>query len=107
MRLLRTGLPEPPADHVSPRQRIVDDARDGAACARPARTRRGWRTMEESFGYAGLYTCAAGNVCAGRCPVGIETGTMVIGERARRHSDGARRNAPSAGAADARDRDAG
>ena len=49
--------------------------------------------MEESFGYAGLYTCAAGNVCAGRCPVGIETGTMVIQERARRQSEGTRGNA--------------
>ena len=40
--------------------------------------------MHEGFAYAGLATCAAGNVCAGRCPVGIETGTMVMNERARR-----------------------
>ncbi len=43
--------------------------------------------MEAGFAYAGLETCAAGNVCAGRCPVGIETGTMVLGERARRRTD--------------------
>ena len=54
----------------------------GRGCARPARTRRGSRRWTTSFGYAGLATCAAGNVCALRCPVGIETGTMVIGERA-------------------------
>jgi D-lactate dehydrogenase len=53
--------------------------------------------MEEDFDYAGLYTCAAGNVCAGRCPVGIETGTMVLGERARRRTDADRRTAATAG----------
>ena len=47
----------------------------------------------EAFDYAGLFTCAAGNVCANRCPVGIETGTMVIGERARRRTEGERRTA--------------
>ena len=89
---------------LSPRQRIVDDARDGAAAADAARTMRGSRAMEESFGYAGLYTCAAGNVCAGRCPVGIETGTMVLGERARRQSDANRRTAETAATAHAGDR---
>ena len=89
---------------LSPRQRIVDDARDGAAAHGPARTMRGCTAMEESFDYAGLYTCAAGNVCAGRCPVGIETGTMVIGERARRQTDGDRRSAGDGGAAHAGDR---
>ncbi|MBN9305254.1 MAG: FAD-binding oxidoreductase [Devosia sp.] len=77
---------------LSPRQRIVvtremqrlsetheDDARLAA--------------LQEGFGYAGLYTCAAGNVCAGRCPVGIETGTMVLGERARRKTAGEKRAA--------------
>src|SRR5690606_26244933 len=49
--------------------------------------------LDEGFEYAGLATCAAGNVCALRCPVGIETGTMVIGERARRRTDADRRKA--------------
>ena len=81
---------------LSPRQRIVmtrEMARlkatgedDGAAAA-----------MSDSFDYAGLYTCAAGNVCARRCPVGIETGTMVIGERARRRTDSASRRGASGG----------
>jgi len=77
---------------LSPRQRIVvtremqrlketheDDARLAA--------------LSDGFDYAGLETCAAGNVCAGRCPVGIETGTMVIGERAKRRTDADRRAA--------------
>jgi D-lactate dehydrogenase len=80
---------------LSPRQRIVatrEMARLRQTGEDPARL----AAMEESFDYAGLITCAAGNVCAGRCPVGIETGTMVIGARARRRSDGARRNATTA-----------
>ncbi|HVY51970.1 MAG TPA: FAD-binding and (Fe-S)-binding domain-containing protein [Devosia sp.] len=77
---------------MSPRQRIVvtremqrlrDTGEDPARLAQ----------MHDLFGYAGLYTCAAGNVCAGRCPVGIETGTMVIGERARRRTAGQARAA--------------
>jgi D-lactate dehydrogenase len=40
-----------------------------------------------------MATCAAGNVCATRCPVGIETGTMIIGERARRRTDADRKKA--------------
>src|SRR5690606_21218163 len=35
-------------------------------------------------------TCAACNLCALRCPVGIETGTMIMGERARRRGGAAR-----------------
>jgi D-lactate dehydrogenase len=77
---------------MSPRQRIVatrEKARLRASGEDPARLAE----MEELFAYAGLATCAAGNVCAGRCPVGIETGTMVLGERARRRTDAERRTA--------------
>jgi D-lactate dehydrogenase len=81
---------------LSPRQRIVT-TREMARLRRSGEDDSRLAAMEESFGYAGLYTCAAGNVCAGRCPVGIETGTMVIGERARRQSDGNRRIAETAG----------
>src|SRR3569833_133419 len=68
---------------LSPRQRIVatrEMARLRSTGEDPARL----AAMEDGFDYAGLFTCAAGNVCAGRGPVGIETGTMVIGARARR-----------------------
>ncbi len=81
---------------MSPRQRIAT-TREMARLRRSGEDNDRLAEMEESFGYAGLYTCAAGNVCAGRCPVGIETGTMVVQERARRQSDGNRRIAGSAG----------
>ena len=80
---------------LSPRQRIVT-TREMARLKQTGEDPARLAAMEESFDYAGLFTCAAGNVCAGRCPVGIETGTMVIGARARRRSDGARRTAETA-----------
>ena len=93
---IECGFCEPacPSHHMtmSPRQRIVvtrEKARLKASGEDPARLAQ----MEELFEYAGLATCAAGNVCALRCPVGIETGTMVLGERARRRTDGERRTA--------------
>jgi D-lactate dehydrogenase len=75
---------------MSPRQRIVA-TREMARLRQTHEDDARLAAMSESFDYAGLYTCAAGNVCAGRCPVGIETGSMVIGERARRKTDGERR----------------
>lgn len=93
---IECGFCEPacPATHLtlSPRQRIAvtrERARLRMTGEDPARLAE----METAFEYAGLNTCAAGNVCALRCPVGIETGTMVIGERARRRSDADRRTA--------------
>jgi D-lactate dehydrogenase len=93
---IECGFCEPacPSHHLtmSPRQRIVvtrEKARLKRSGEDPARLAQ----MEELFEYAGLATCAAGNVCALRCPVGIETGTMVIGERARRRTDAERRTA--------------
>jgi D-lactate dehydrogenase len=68
-------------------QRLRETGEDSARLA----------AMTESFDYAGLYTCAAGNVCAGRCPVGIETGTMVLGERAKRKTESEKRTAHLAG----------
>ncbi len=88
---IECGFCEPacPATHLtlSPRQRIAvtrERARLRQTGEDPARL----ATLEEDFQYAGLNTCAAGNVCAERCPVGIETGTMVIGERGRRRTTG-------------------
>jgi D-lactate dehydrogenase len=77
---------------LSPRQRIVitrERARLRISGEDPERL----KALDDGFAYAGLATCAAGNVCALRCPVGIETGSMVIGERARRRDDGDRRKA--------------
>jgi len=93
---IECGFCEPacPSHHMtmSPRQRIVvtrERARLRASGEDPARLAE----MEQLFQHAGLNTCAAGNVCAERCPVGIETGTMVIGERGRRRTDADRRAA--------------
>ena len=93
---IECGFCEPacPSHHLtlSPRQRIVvtrEKARLKATGEDPGRLAQ----MEKTFEYAGLATCAAGNVCALRCPVGIETGTMVLGERARRRTDADRRTA--------------
>src|SRR5262249_715916 len=47
---------------LSPRQRIVT-TREMARLRKSGEDPARLRAMEESFGYAGLYTCAAGNVC--------------------------------------------
>ena len=84
---IECGFCEPacPSHHMTltPRQRIAvtrERARMRASGEDPARLAR----FEADFKYAGLDTCAACNLCSIRCPVGIETGTMIMGERARR-----------------------
>ncbi|MCW5719598.1 MAG: FAD-binding oxidoreductase [Devosia sp.] len=84
---IECGFCEPacPSHHMTltPRQRIAvtrERARLRHTGEDPARLAR----FEADFQYAGLDTCAACNLCSLRCPVGIETGTMIIGERARR-----------------------
>lgn len=74
---------------LSPRQRIAvtrERERLRASGEDPARLKR----LDEDFQYPGLDTCAACNLCSVRCPVGIETGTMVIGQRERRRGSTAR-----------------
>jgi len=93
---IECGFCEPacPSHHMtmSPRQRIVT-TRERARLRSTGEDPERLAAMEASFQYAGLNTCAAGNVCAERCPVGIETGTMVIGERGRRRTEADRRTA--------------
>lgn len=93
---IECGFCEPACPSVqltlSPRQRIAV-TRERARLRETGEDPERLAAMDESFSHAGLATCAAGNVCASRCPVGIETGTMVIGERARRRTDGERRAA--------------
>ncbi len=93
---IECGFCEPacPSHHMtlSPRQRIAvtrERARLRSTGEDPARL----KALDEGFQYAGLDTCAACNLCSLRCPVGIETGTMVIGERGRRRSDADRKTA--------------
>ena len=74
---------------LSPRQRIAvtrERERLRASGEDPARLKR----LDEDFKYPGLDTCAACNLCSTRCPVGIETGTMIIGQRERRRGNTAR-----------------
>ena len=103
---IECGFCEPacPATHLtlSPRQRIAV-TRERARLRQTGESPERLAALDHDFEYAGLNTCAAGNVCAERCPVGIETGTMVLGERARRRTrrraeDGAlrRRATPAA-----------
>ena len=93
---IECGFCEPacPATHLtlSPRQRIVV-TRERARLRETGEDPERLAALDQDFDYAGLQTCAAGNVCAIRCPVGIETGTMVIGERARRRTDADRKTA--------------
>ena len=93
---IECGFCEPacPATHLtlSPRQRIAV-TRERARLRQTGEDPERLAAMEEDFQYAGLNTCAAGNVCAMRCPVGIETGTMVIGERGRRRTEADHRTA--------------
>lgn len=87
---IECGFCEPACPSVqltlSPRQRIAV-TRERARLRQTGEDPERLKALDEGFAYAGLATCAAGNVCASRCPVGIETGTMVIGERARRRTD--------------------
>ncbi|HEY8576793.1 MAG TPA: FAD-binding and (Fe-S)-binding domain-containing protein [Devosia sp.] len=84
---IECGFCEPacPSHHMTltPRQRIAvtrERSRLRETGEDPARLAR----LDADFRYAGMDTCAACNLCALRCPVGIETGTMIMGERARR-----------------------
>jgi D-lactate dehydrogenase len=93
---IECGFCEPacPSHHMtlSPRQRIAvtrERARLRSTGEDPARL----KALDDGFQYAGLDTCAACNLCSLRCPVGIETGTMVIGERGRRRSDADKKTA--------------
>lgn len=90
---IECGFCEPacPSHHMTltPRQRIAvtrERARLRQTGEDPARLAR----LDADFQYAGMDTCAACNLCSLRCPVGIETGTMIMGERARRRGGTAR-----------------
>ncbi len=86
---IECGFCEPacPSHHMTltPRQRIAvtrERARLRSTGEDPARLAR----LDADFQYAGMDTCAACNLCSIRCPVGIETGTLILGERARRRT---------------------
>lgn len=74
---------------LSPRQRIAV-TRERARLRQTGEDAKRLARLDHDFGYAGIDTCAACNLCSLRCPVGIETGTMIIGQRAERRGDLAR-----------------
>ncbi len=68
---------------LTPRQRIViqrEIARLKKACEQPDRL----QALEESYGYFGEQTCAVDGLCAGSCPVDINTGEYTRELRRRR-----------------------
>ncbi len=70
---------------LTPRQRIAV-TRERARLIRTGEDPERLAALTDGFAYAGLDTCAACNLCSLRCPVGIETGTMVLGQRADRRT---------------------
>jgi D-lactate dehydrogenase len=77
---------------TTPRQRIV-------LRREMARQPEGSPVLEAllaEYGYDGIETCAADGLCSVQCPVGIDTGKLVKGLRARRHGAGADRAALAA-----------
>lgn len=90
---IECGFCEPacPSQHMtlSPRQRIAV-TRERERLRRSGEDPERLKRLDADFQYAGLDTCAACNLCSLRCPVGIETGTMIIGQREARRSGTAR-----------------
>jgi len=86
---IECGLCEPACPSagltLSPRQRIAvirEQARLEQAATEPALL----QTLKNGFVEAGMDLCAACNLCSVRCPIGIETGTMILGKREQKRS---------------------
>src|SRR5690606_42006660 len=62
---------------TTPRQRIA--LLKEMAAAPPAERRE----LERQYAYQGVETCAADSLCVQACPVGIDTGAVMKGHRAR------------------------
>jgi D-lactate dehydrogenase len=96
---IECGFCEPacPSHHLTltPRQRIAV-TRERERLRRSGEDPKRLEVLDRDFQYAGLDTCAACNLCSLRCPVEIETGTMIMGQRAQRRKDGGRAVAGSA-----------
>jgi len=86
---IECGFCEPacPSHHLtlSPRQRIAT-SREIARLERAGETGPWLEGLKAGYAYAGRDTCAACNLCSLRCPVGIETGTMIVTQRGDEHS---------------------
>ena len=75
---------------LTPRQRIAV-TREQARLEQAGGSMDVMEALADGFVYAGMDTCAACNLCSLRCPVGIETGSMIMGKRADRRGSGADR----------------
>ncbi len=67
---------------LTPRQRIAV-SREKARLEESRNNADLLATLGRDFVHAGLDTCAGCNLCAINCPIGIETGTLVLKERSR------------------------
>jgi len=67
---------------LSPRQRIVG-LREMARLQATGEDASQLRAIGESYAYQGVETCAADSLCSLTCPVGINTGTMMLKKRAQ------------------------
>jgi D-lactate dehydrogenase len=87
------GFCEPvcPSRHLTttPRQRIVIRRE----MARQPKGSPVQRALIEQYEYDGIQTCAADGTCQIACPLGIDTGALVKGFRAREHTEKAQKNA--------------
>ncbi len=70
---------------LTPRQRITV-AREQARLEREGADDDLLRALDQGYVHAGMDTCAACNLCSLRCPVGIETGSMIMGRRDTKRS---------------------
>src|SRR5690606_25264792 len=70
---------------LSPRQRIAV-TRERARLEQQGGADDLIAALDQGFVHAGMDTCAACNLCSTRCPVGIETGTLIMGKRDRKRS---------------------
>ena len=75
---------------LSPRQRIVG-LREMARLQAAGEERGRLQTITESYAYQGLETCAADSLCSLTCPVGINTGAMMLKKRSQQRGQTAQR----------------
>lgn len=71
---------------LSPRQRIAV-TREHARLEKDGSNDELRIALEQGFVHAGMDTCAGCNLCSLRCPIGIETGSMIISKRAEKRSN--------------------
>ncbi len=75
---------------LSPRQRIAG-LREIARLQATGEDASRLHALHESYSYQGIETCAADSLCALTCPVGINTGTMMLKIRGQQRGQTAHR----------------